>query len=387
MHMFNRVKGVLADRPVNTGRQLDVDIAKAEMVIMLPFIHCIIECTSDEGLCSGIPYLFDTIIGGPFSGPMYLFAMGIGLVYSRKTTPGLQLKRGLILLGIFYLSNTCRFLIPYMIGYKISGDREQFIDPLFYRWLGNDVLLFAGLAIITIAFFRYLGLSEKAMLGIAAAMTVTSSLIGDVDTHSMFGNIFLGYFIGTDDATGLVISDFPLMTWLIMPVAGMVFGKVLIRVKNKRAFYRIVSPLPLIIALAYFPIGIHFGWGMFGEGQNCYYHMKIWDVCICLCLDVGMLGVWYGLSRRLPIGAKAFFSEVSANITAIYCIHWVLVRTITNVIIYIINGTQLLPLWETMLISLAILIVSLVMAHYYKIHKAAFTARIKNSSGNPVHNE
>ena len=379
MLMFKQVEGILAERPVNTGRQLDVDIAKAEMVIMLPFIHCIIECTSDEGLCSGIPYLFDTIIGGPFSGPMYLFAMGIGLVYSRKTTPGLQLKRGLILLGIFYLSNTCRFLIPYLIGYKISGDREQFIDPLFYRWLGNDVLLFAALAIITIAFFRYLGLSEKAMLGIAAAMTVTSSLIGDVDTHSMFGNIFLGYFIGTDDATGLVISDFPLMTWLIMPVAGMVFGRVLMRVKNKRAFYRIISPLPLIIALAYFPIGIHFGWGMFGEGQNCYYHMKIWDVYICLCLDIGMLGVWYSMSRRLWIGAKEFFTEVSANITAIYCIHWVFVRTITNVILYIINGTQLLPLWETMLLSLAILIVSLIMAHYYKSVKAVFIARTKSS--------
>ena len=379
MLMLNKVKGMLADKPVNTGRQLDVDIAKAEMVLMLPFIHCIIECTSEEGLCSGIPYLFDTIIGGPFSGPMYLFAMGIALVYSRKVTPGLQLKRGLILLGIFYLSNTCRFLIPYMIGYKISGDREQFIDPLFYRWLGNDVLLFASLAIITIAVFRYLGLSDKAMLGIAAAMTVASSLIGDVDTHSMFGNIFLGYFIGTDDATGLVISDFPLMTWLIIPVSGMVFGRVLIRVKNKREFYRTVSWIPLIIALAYFPVGIHFGWGMFGEGQNCYYHMKIWDVCICLCLDVGMLGVWYALSRRLPTGAKAFFSEVSANITAIYCIHWVFVRTITNVIIYIINGTQLLPLWETMLLSLAILIVSLIMAHYYKSVKAVFIARTKSS--------
>jgi hypothetical protein len=112
--MLKGINGMLADEPVNTGRQTDLDIAKAQMVLMLPFIHCIIECTSDEGLCSGIPYLFDTIIGGPFSGPMYLFAMGIGLVYSRKTTPGLQLKRGLILLGIFYLSNTCRFLIPYL---------------------------------------------------------------------------------------------------------------------------------------------------------------------------------------------------------------------------------------------------------------------------------
>ena len=62
--MINKVRELLADEPVNNGRQIDVDIAKAEMVMMLPFIHCIIECTTDEGLNSGIPYLVDTIIGG-----------------------------------------------------------------------------------------------------------------------------------------------------------------------------------------------------------------------------------------------------------------------------------------------------------------------------------
>ena len=119
MHMRKQLGELLADEPVNRGRQLDIDIAKAEMVLMLPFIHCIIECTSDEGLCSGIPYFFDTIIGGPFSAPMYLFAMGVCFVYTRKNNPEQWLWRGIKLIGVFYLSNTCRFLIPYLIGYKI----------------------------------------------------------------------------------------------------------------------------------------------------------------------------------------------------------------------------------------------------------------------------
>ena len=373
--MFKSIDGLLADTPINTERQIEVDIAKAQMVLMLPFIHCIIECTSDEGLCNGIPYLFDTIIGGPFSAPMYLFAMGMCFVYSHRQTPGLWIRRGIRLIGVFYLSNTCRFLIPYLIGYKISGDSEHFLDPLYYRWLGNDVLLFAGLAIITIAAFRYFKLSDKAMLGIAAVMTVSATLIGDVDTHSMFGNIFLGYIVGTDDATGYVISDFPLLTWLIFPITGYLFGKIHIRIKDKRAFYRITSPPALLVPLIYFPIGIHYGWGMFGEGQNCYYHMMIWDVAVCLCLDLGMLGVWYLLSYYISNRGKGFLHEVSCNITAIYCIHWVFVRTITNVIIYIKNGTQILPLWETMLLSLAILLVTLVIAHYYKKLKAGFIAK------------
>ena len=379
MLMLKRIRELVADEPVNRGRQLDIDIAKAEMVLMLPFIHCIIECTSDEGLCSGIPYLFDTIIGGPFSGPMYLFAMGMCLVYSHRQTPELWLRRGVTLLGVFYLSNTCRILIPYLIGYKISGDREHFLDPLFYRWLGNDVLLFAGLAIITIAVFRYLRLSNKAMFGIAALMTVSATLIGDLDTHSMFGNIFLGYFVGTDDATGYVVSDFPVLTWLIFPVAGYLFGKVHIRIRDKSAFYRIVSPIAILIPLVYFPIGIHYGWGMFGEGQNCYYHMMIWDVAVCLFLDIGMLGVWHLLSQYMGNSIKGMLYEVSNNITAIYCIHWVFVRTITNVILYIKNGTQILPLWQTMLLGLVILIVSIFMAHYYKVVKAVFQKRKRES--------
>lgn len=373
--MFSKSRDILADEPVNTGRQLEVDIGKAVMVLMLPFIHCIIECTSEEDLSSGIPYLFDTIIGGPFSAPMYLFAMGIGLIYSRRSTAKQLLRRGVGVIGTFYISNSCRFLIPYLIGYKISGDAEHFIDPLFYRWLGNDVLFFAGIAIITIAVFMYFRLSDRVMIGIATAMTLAATLIGDVDTGSMFGNIFLGYIVGTDDATGYVISDFPLLTWLIVPVAGMIFGKVLMRVKDKDAFYRAVSPPALIAALIYFPIGIYFGWGMFGEGQNCYYHMKIWDVGVSLCLTVGMLGVWHGLSRSFGDRIKSFLSEVSHNITAIYCIHWVFVRTITNVIIYIKYGTQILPLWQTMLLAAAILIASLVLAHWYKRWKTGYHDR------------
>lgn len=171
--MVRNIKGILADEPVNAGRQKEVDMGKALMVLCLPFIHCIIECTSDEGLETGIPYLFDTIIGGPMSAPMYMFCMGIGIVYSLNKGFDKEAGRGLRLIGIFYLLNICRFLIPYLIGYAVSGDKEQFITPLIYRVLGNDILLFAGLAIILIAAFRHFGMSDRAMLLAAAILWVS----------------------------------------------------------------------------------------------------------------------------------------------------------------------------------------------------------------------
>lgn len=358
--------------PVNTGRQYEVDLGKAVPILMLPFVHCFIECTTDAGLTKGLPYLFDSVIGGPFSAPMYMFAMGVCLVYTRSKTPRESFRRGFKLLGFFYLLNICRFLIPYLIGYAVSGDRTQFLEPLLYRVLGNDVLAFAGLAFLTIALFRQLKIPPWGMIAIALALSLIATAIGDVDVHSPLGNIFLGYIIGTEDAAGLVISDFPIMSWLIVPVSGYVFGRYLVRAKDKKKFYALVSPVPALIAAVYLPIGIRNEWGMFGEGQNCYYHMSTWDWFICLCLTLGILGVWYVVSRFLPPLIMGFFTWVSRSITAFYCIHWVIVRSITNVILYIARGTQVLPVPVTFFLSLAIMIVTLFLCRWwqaYKLHR------------------
>ena len=140
-----------------------MDIARAIPILCLPIIHCIIECCTDEMLESGIPYLFDTVIGGPFSAPMYLFAMGVSIDYSRRKTPKKIALKGLDVLLMSFVLNIFRFLIPYLVGYAMSGDREQFIEPLVYKVLGNDVLLFAGLALLVIALFVKWELSCRKM--------------------------------------------------------------------------------------------------------------------------------------------------------------------------------------------------------------------------------
>ena len=123
-----KFRDLFADKPVNTGRQNALDLGKAFPILCLPFVHTFIECTTDAGLGHGIPYLFDSIIGGPFSAPMWMFAMGIGILYTRHTATRDMIKRGLTIIGFFFLLNTCRFLIPYLIGYGITGDRGQ--DPM-----------------------------------------------------------------------------------------------------------------------------------------------------------------------------------------------------------------------------------------------------------------
>ena len=374
--MYREVKALLQEEEVNTGRQWEMDIARAIPVLCLPIIHCIIECCTDEMLESGIPYLFDTVIGGPFSAPMYLFAMGMSLDYTRRKTPDRIALRGLDLVIMSYVLNICRFLIPYTIGYAISGDREQFIEPLIYRVLGSDVLLFAGIAYLVIALFKKLKLSYAKMMLIAAAASVVGMLTTGVDTGVPILNILLGSFIGTEDETGLLISDFPLLIWLIVPVSGICFGRLLRHIKkeDKGKFYLTVSVPAITVAAIYMCFGIENTTGMFGEGQNCYYHMMPWDMLECIILAIGMLGVGYSVSECISARIMAFFTDVSSKITSFYCIHWVFVRTITNVILYIKNGTQVLPVWKTLVLSVCIILVTLVLADVWRNIRIRMTA-------------
>ena len=209
---------IFSNEQINTSRQWEFDLARAVIIFCLALIHVTIECSTDEGLCSGIPYLFDTVIGGPFSAPMYMFVMGVGMCYTRKNSPMEHFVRGAKILAVGYILNICRFLIPYSIGYAITGDYGYYIEPLLYKVLGNDILIFAGLAMMIMALFVKLKLSNIVMIIIATVMCGFGTLLNGVDVGTPLGNIFLGYLIGTEDAAGMVLSDFPILNWLMFPI-------------------------------------------------------------------------------------------------------------------------------------------------------------------------
>lgn len=196
-------KGILSDSDINNGRQSEIDLARAVIIFCLALIHCTIECTSDEGLTSGIPYLFDTVIGGPFSAPMYMFVMGIGMAYTKKCEPVQYFLRGFKIFIAGYILNICRFQIPYLIGYAITGEYEKYIEPLLYKVLGNDILIFAGLAMMILALFIKFKVSDTVMFIIGVVLSGAGTLLTGTDVGYPLGNIFLGYLIGTEDAAGI----------------------------------------------------------------------------------------------------------------------------------------------------------------------------------------
>ncbi len=360
---------LFSETECNIVRQRELDLAKVIPVLFLPFVHTVIECAGEETLLHGFPFVLDCFIGGPMSAPMFMFAMGIGVHFAIHNSPKDLVIRALKLAGIGYMLNVFRFLLPYLAGYAISHDAEQFLVPLWYRFFGNDILQFAPLGLLCIALFKKLKLSHGMMLVIPAVTLLIGWALVGIDFHSPVLNTALGYLLPTEDAAELVVSDFPLLNWLIFPVYGYIFGYYLRRLKDKDRFYRIVTPIALAVCVIYFPLAIKYEWGMFGPGENAYYHMTGYDGIIFLCVVLSMLGLCWFVSKHLNDFLSHFVLRVSRGMTAFYCTHWVFVRVITNVILYLVNGTQELPEPQIYLLSLAICIVTTILVFLQQDYK------------------
>lgn len=356
------VDRVFSKEECNTGHQIEIDMQRVLFILTVAFVHCAIECTTDEGLETGLPYILDTVLGGPMLAPVLMFTMGICLNYAGKRTWQNFVRRGIRLFFIGFVLNLLRYTLLDLLGYAITGDYEKFIAPLVYYTFENDILQFAGLALASIGLMIRLGIPDAAKLAIALGFSILGTFLNGIDLGSVGWNIALGYFIGTEDAAGEVRSYFVYLNWFLLPVAGYVAGKYLRRVKDKELLYRTITPFTLLFSLSYFGIGIANGYGMFGDGQACYYHVVTRDALACIVSSTAMLGTYYLICVRLSAAARRVIFTFSANLTTVYVIHWILVSAIVRVGIYAVRGTQLLPLPWMLAVSTLILVLSVMLA-------------------------
>ena len=114
------MRSFLSSEKVNTGRQFEVDSIK---FFAVPFMVCIhfYEQFGAYGFEKTVP---DTVfrnmiefIGGPLAAPVFMFCMGVGIVYSRRSQWDIMVKRGItlyllgILVNIFELGNFSRYIL------------------------------------------------------------------------------------------------------------------------------------------------------------------------------------------------------------------------------------------------------------------------------------
>ncbi len=316
------MKDIFSTDKINIGRQIELDIAKGFSIIFMILIHCISIAMVFENTVS-LPYyvIVGSILGGPFSAPVFMFCMGIGIIYSKRSQPNTMIKRGVKLFLLGLLVNLFSFINPHFLSQYLlnSGNLFPILEGLKLFYV--DILEFAGLAFVVIGIFKKMNFSKKQLLAVAIILSILGFIFRFSDFGSMQLNLIFGYFIGTD----YEFTAFPLFTWLLFPITGYVYGYYFIRTKDKSRFFRL-WPILIIISLIYFIIYmalIYESYGTFPEGY--YFYMSPLLALFCLLLIHGFLGFSFWLSKILPEKLKNMFTILSKNITGIYVAQWLLI--------------------------------------------------------------
>ncbi len=302
----------------------------------------------------------NSILGCPCAAPVFMFCMGVGMVYTRHKQWNMMIKRGVKLLILGIILNVFIYIIPYFVlGYAIGNYN---IVPIYGGLIlfFVDILAFAGLSFIFMGIFKKFELSNKYLLLIAVLLSIIGSFLRNITFGDPGLNFLLGYFIGTK----LEFTSFPFFNWFIIPVVGYIWGTYFIRVKDKSKLFRF-WPVLLIVSLFYFVYSIKIPGGFLSSEPNYYYYMTTFDVISCLIYIHGNIGFCYYLSKFLPNKITKVFAVLSSNITVIYFIQWILIP-LTLIFIILLFDYSLFNDLGLSSISIFILILSTLCATYYK---------------------
>lgn len=351
----------IADKKVNTGRQKELDIAKALAIIFMIFCHAIVFASfSNISISPGFELILNQTVA-IIAAPVFMFCMGIGIIFSRHNQYDLLIKRGMELLLIGYFVNIGEQIIPNVLGHMLNMSNTQItLLPLFKV----DILIFAGVAFTLIGILKRFNISNEKMLILAIVFSIIGSFVCFVDFNNIFLNYFFGYFIGTILHQ---CTAFPLFNWFIFPVAGIFYGSYFIRVKDKSQFFKL-WPVFLIIPLIFILCNLSPSpAGSISDNARAYFITTL-DAIVCIILIHGLLGFCWNISKFLPDILINGFTMLSKHVTGIYVAQWYFIPLFMTFIEYFYKGFVFTDSSIT-LISIFILVISTLAALLYSKYK------------------
>lgn len=115
------VSNLFSDEKVNTGRQVELDIAKGLAIIFMIFLHTIMVVLAyNASLSPNYNFAFSNVLRRPFAAIVFMFCMGVGVVYSRHSQWDTMVKRGVKLYLLGVLVNVFEFFIPHFLATSLG---------------------------------------------------------------------------------------------------------------------------------------------------------------------------------------------------------------------------------------------------------------------------
>jgi len=245
---------------VNDGRQLELDVAKAFAVIFMITVHVFDHMTDMGG--EVLPKVVEFLGCAPAAG-VFMFAMGVGMVYTRHNSPKEFAFRGLKLLLMGYILNFFRETLLVLVGNIFQIENNYQDESLFSTLMTVDILQFAGISFLITALLKKLNAKPYQIFAVAIVLHAVGNLcVGLFENAPETVQYPLGVLLFTNKETA-----FPGFQWYVYPAVGICFGTLLKHAADKDKFY---GRMAVLSAAAVF--FVRFLYFKFIERK--YYHLR-----------------------------------------------------------------------------------------------------------------
>ena len=348
---------------VNTGRQLEVDVAKVLAILYMVVIHVYEEMSFVNYFGKMPDSLFRGVLefaGGPLAAPVFMFAMGLGMVYTAKNSPREFALRGMRLLLVSYLLNLVRYTIPYLISKEEPGGYWSLVDTIGVV----DILQLAGMSFLLVALLKKCRVNRYGIVAVALLLQGVGTLL----LHS-----FHGWPEAAQYAMGLLFRTngyvvFPLSLWFVYPAFGYFFGEYLQTVEDKRTMYNRLAIVSLAVlfaasvAMKQAGINIMNNFALFHD----IYYVQNFSTTVWTLSVIGLqLFVCYRISLLLKGRVADGVVSISKRLKTIYIVQWIIIAYAMFAIE--ILGAPRVPVWAIVPCGVLIAAVSTFVSKYIKL--------------------
>ena len=332
----------LADEKVNTGRQPEIDMTKAVIIILMIVVHSFQGFLQNSGFLTNAIYNTGYINGAA----AFMICMGIGMRYSRRQDPKDTALRGIALLTVGQLLTLLRTGFPGLIAFLATG--ELTFIPFILDTFQSDIMTFAGLAFLLMALLKKLKLRDGWILAIGAVMNCLTLLLFSTAevTEEFLPRRFLNLFIKTGD------SLFPLGSYFFFVTVGYMIGGIYPRIADKRRLANRVLLVCVPAAAIYLVLRMTVPVPLTPEfDPQSEPDLGLDAVSSCMNAFI-IMAVLYHICRLTGGKVPAFMAHLSQNINRYYCVSDVLLGI--SLVVLLACGAVFQNQWAVLLISISV---------------------------------
>lgn len=336
----------------HTARHTELDIARGLGIFFMVLVH--VSSTFSPNDNRVILFL------GRFpAAPVFMLALGTGIVFSRHSSSRELACRGLKLFIFSYVYNFLAYVLPDLHLHYFDGTLHSLLVGLresYSHMICVDILQFGGLALLYFALVKKLRLRDRHILLLSGCIAVLGTVLRfTTSIQGVTAQALIGLFWGTSPD----MSYFPFASWIIYPTVGYLFARhVLQTTEDKRRLYLCIGPIGgiLYIALSVITAVLHIEFANLGViHETAYYHMHfVGNICVIAFL-AAWISICYAL-RALPAPIIGTLVRWSRHITPIYVLHMIIIHYLAYFLPYGFSPFKLALLALSILLTVDLLI-------------------------------